>query len=140
LKLKPWDPLDAPIGPLERGLALHKALELYKSRFPSPPDDALTQLMAIADQVFEELAIPKAMLSVWRPRFECAARWFVGFERQRAGALTQSALEIRGERKFAGPGGEFTLRGVADRIDILENGHAAILDYKSVPQLTPRMP
>ena len=131
LKLKPWDPLDAAIGPLERGSALHKALELYKRRFPSPPDDAVPQLMAIADQVFEELAIPKAMLSVWRPRFECAARWFAGFEQERAGEITQSKLEIRGERKLTAPGGEFTLRGVADRIDIFQNERAAILDYKS---------
>jgi ATP-dependent helicase/nuclease subunit B len=131
LRLKPWDPLDAPIGPLERGQALHKALELYKRRFPAPPDDAVAQLMTIADQVFEELAIPKAMLSVWRPRFECAARWFAGFERERAGDIAQSKLEIRGERKLDAPGGAFTLRGVADRIDILQNGHAAILDYKS---------
>jgi ATP-dependent helicase/nuclease subunit B len=131
LRLKPWDPLDAPIGPLERGQALHKALELYKRRWAAPPDDAVAQLMTIADQVFEELAIPKAMLSVWRPRFECAARWFADFERERADAVTQSVLEIRGERKLNATGGEFTLRGVADRIDILQNGHAAILDYKS---------
>ncbi|HKD48562.1 MAG TPA: double-strand break repair protein AddB [Rhizomicrobium sp.] len=131
LKLEPWDPLDAPIGPLERGLALHKALELYKRSYPTPPEDAVAQLMTIADQVFEELAIPKAMLSVWRPRFECAARWFASFERERAGTIAQSALEIRGERKFASTGGEFTLRGVADRIDILQNDRAAILDYKS---------
>ncbi|HEX4118802.1 MAG TPA: double-strand break repair protein AddB [Rhizomicrobium sp.] len=131
LKLKPWDPLDAPIGPLERGQAIHTALEIYKKRFPAPPEDAVAQLMAIADQVFEELAIPKAMLSVWRPRFECAARWFAGFERERAGDIAQSKLEIRGERKLDAPGGAFTLRGVADRIDILQNGHAAILDYKS---------
>ena len=71
------------------------------------------------------------MLSVWRPRFECAARWFAGFERERADAVTQSVLEIRGERKLKATGGEFTLRGVADRIDILQNGRAAILDYKS---------
>lgn len=131
LRLEPWDPLDAAIGPLERGQALHRALELYKGRFPSPPHDAVAQLMAIADQVFQELAIPKAMLAVWRPRFECAARWFAGFEQERAGQIAQSALEIRGERKLTAPGGEFTLRGVADRIDILQNGRAAILDYKS---------
>ena len=32
---------------------------------------------------------------------------------------------------FAGPGGDFELRGVADRIDLLSGGGAAILDYKS---------
>jgi ATP-dependent helicase/nuclease subunit B len=132
LKLRPLEPLDAPIGPLERGTALHRALELYKRRFPRmPPDDAATQLMAIADDVFAELAIPKAALAVWRPRFANAARWFIDFERERAGGVARSVLEIRGTKTFAAPGGDFTLTGVADRIDILNNGSAAILDYKT---------
>jgi len=29
---------------LERGQALHKALELYKRRWAAPPDDAVAQL------------------------------------------------------------------------------------------------
>ncbi len=63
LKLRPLDPLDAPIGPMERGTALHRVLELYKQRFPgAPPHDAVAQLMALADSVFEKLAIPKSAL------------------------------------------------------------------------------
>jgi ATP-dependent helicase/nuclease subunit B len=150
LKLRPLDPLDAPIGPLERGTALHRALELYKRRFPGkPPDDAAMQLMAIADEVFADLAIPKAALAVWRPRFANAARWFVDFERDRADNVAHSLLEIRGAKTFAAPGGDFTLTGIADRIDILNDGNAAILDYKtgrppSTPQvrelLSPQLP
>jgi ATP-dependent helicase/nuclease subunit B len=150
LKLKPLEPLDAPIGPLERGTALHRALELFKRRFPGmPPDDAVAQLMAIADSIFAELAIPKAALAVWRPRFENAARWFVDLERERAGGIVRSVLEVKGTRIFQGPGGDFTLSGVADRIDLMKNGNAAILDYKSgkppsTPQvrelLTPQLP
>ena len=132
LKLRALDPLDAPIGPLERGTALHRALELYKRRFPgAPPDDAVAQLMAIADGVFEELAIPKAALSIWRPRFQNAARWFIDFERDRADGIARSLLEIRGMRVFPAPGGDFTLSGIADRIDLLNDGNAAILDYKT---------
>ena len=150
LGLRPLDPLDMPIGPLERGTAVHRALELYKRRFEgAPPKDAVAQLMAIADKVFEALAIPKAALSIWRPRFEKAARWFVDFERGRASQIARSVLEIRGQKQFKAPGGIFTLSGVADRIDILKNGKAAILDYKtgrppSNPQvrelITPQLP
>ncbi len=150
LKLRPLDPLDAPIGPMERGTALHRALELYKRRFPgAPPDDAVAQLMAIADGVFEELAIPRSALSVWRPRFQNAARWFAELERERADGISRSVLEIRGTRMFAAPGGDFILSGVADRIDLLNDGNAAILDYKtgrppSTPQvrelLAPQLP
>ena len=132
LKLKPLDPLDAPVGPLERGTALHRALELYKQRFPgAPPEDALAQLTAIADEVFAELAIPQSALAVWRPRFLNAARWFVEFERERASRIIRSALEIRGTLAFNAPGGDFVLSGVADRIDLLPDGRASILDYKT---------
>ena len=132
LKLRPLDPLDAPVGPLERGRALHRALELYKLRFPGrPPEDGLAHLTAIADQVFADLAIPQSALAVWRPRFHKAARWFLQFERDRADQITRSALEVRGTLSFKAPGGDFTLSGIADRIDLLANGKAAILDYKT---------
>jgi ATP-dependent helicase/nuclease subunit B len=132
LKLKPLDPLDAPVGPLERGTALHRILELYKQKFPvGPPDDAPAQLMAIADDIFRTLAIPKAALAVWRPRFEKAAHWFAAFERDRAAGIARSLLEVRGKRSFFAPEGEFILSGVADRIDLLNDGNAAILDYKT---------
>ena len=150
LKLKPLEPLDAIAGPLERGTALHRALELYKQRFPGlPPEDALAQLTAIADEVFAELAIPQSALAVWRPRFRNAARWFVEFERDRANEIAHSALEIGGTLIFNAPGGNFVLSGVADRIDVLAGGKAVILDYKTgrpptAPQvqklLTPQLP
>src|SRR4051812_6658944 len=90
LKLRPLDPLDAPVGPMERGTALHRALELYKARFPgTPPDDAVAQLMAMADGVFAELAIPRSALSIWRPRFQNAARWFADLERERADGIAR---------------------------------------------------
>jgi ATP-dependent helicase/nuclease subunit B len=132
LQLSPLDQLDAPVGPLERGTALHRALERYKKRFPgAPPEDGLAQLTAIADQVFAELAIPQSALSVWRPRFQKAARWFLEFERERAAKIAQSALEIRGTLTLKAPGGNFILSGIADRIDLMADGNAAILDYKT---------
>ncbi|MGH6829402.1 MAG: double-strand break repair protein AddB [Rhizomicrobium sp.] len=132
LELDPLDPLDAAIGPLERGIALHKALEIYKQRFPGMPQgNGIEELLAIADDVFGELAIPQAMLAVWRPRFENAARWFVGFEQRRTADTARSAVEISGAKIFPAPGGDFTLTAKADRIDILKNGKAVILDYKS---------
>jgi ATP-dependent helicase/nuclease subunit B len=128
LKLKPLDALDEPIGPLERGTALHRALEIFIAQHKDGlPEDAVARLTAIADQVFEQAGIPKAALALWRPRFAAAARGFVDSERDRRGAIKDSHLEIRGKLTL----GDFTLTGVADRIDILNNGKAAILDYKT---------
>ncbi|HEY0265366.1 MAG TPA: PD-(D/E)XK nuclease family protein, partial [Rhizomicrobium sp.] len=150
LKLAPLEALDDAIGPLERGTALHRALELFIARYPKDlPEDAVLQLAAIADTVFEEAGIPKAALALWRPRFLGAAQAFIGIERERRGAIAASHLEKRGVLRFPAPAGEFTLSGRADRIDILKDGKAAILDYKtgSIPSgpqvqelLSPQLP
>jgi ATP-dependent helicase/nuclease subunit B len=128
LKLRSLDALDEAIGPLERGTALHKALELFIGPIKGDlPDDALEQLIAVADKVFADTGIPKAALALWRPRFLAAARGFVEFERGRRAAIATSHLEIKGTLAL----GDFTLSGIADRIDVLKNGAAAILDYKT---------
>ncbi len=135
LKLRPLEALDEPIGPLERGTALHKALELFIAKYQGTlPPDAAAQLVAIADQVFAQAGIPRAALALWRPRFAGAARGFVEFERGRRDAIAATHLEIRGSLTL----GDFTLSGVADRIDILKDGKAAILDYKSGAVPTPK--
>jgi ATP-dependent helicase/nuclease subunit B len=128
LKLRPLDALDEAIGPLERGTALHKALELFIDRYKDGlPDDAEQQLTAIADQVFADAGIPRAALALWRPRFAAAAKGFIAFERSRCDAIAASRTEIQGKLAL----GTFTLTGVADRIDVLKDGSAAILDYKT---------
>jgi ATP-dependent helicase/nuclease subunit B len=123
LKLRPLEALDEPVGPLERGNILHKALE----EFVKAGGGSADQLIALADALFEQAGIPKAVLAVWRPRFLGAAQAFVDFERERRGAIAASHLEKRGALELGG----FTLTGIADRIDILTSGRAAILDYKT---------
>ena len=136
LKLTPLDPLDAEVGPLERGTAIHKILELFLKDWHGGPDEA-TRLVAIADDVFREAGLTHATLALWRPRFVKAAHWFVGLERQRRATIAQAFLEIRGTRSFPAPGGDFVLRGRADRIDALKSGGAAIVDYKTGKPPTP---
>ncbi len=123
LRLRPLDGLDEEIGPLERGTILHRALELF---IQDGGGDAQT-LIALADRLFAEAGTPAAALAVWRPRYIGAARAFVDFERERQGLVTRSHLEKRGKLELEG----FTLTGIADRIDILADGRAAILDYKT---------
>jgi ATP-dependent helicase/nuclease subunit B len=123
LKLRPLDALDEAVGPLERGTVLHKALEI----FVAEKQQGAEALIALADRLFEEAGIPKAVLAVWRPRFLGAARAFVEFEQQRQAVVAASHVEKRGKLELDG----FTLTGVADRIDILKDGSAAILDYKT---------
>jgi ATP-dependent helicase/nuclease subunit B len=132
LKLRPLKALDAEIGPLERGSAIHLAMERFLNAHPQGiPADAREHIEAIADEVFTAMAVPKAVLALWKPRFARAAAWFIDIERARRAAILRSYTEIAGTRVFAGPAGEFALRCRADRIDLLKQGGAAILDYKT---------
>ena len=150
LKLRPLDPLDDAVGPLERGSAFHRALEIFIQRHPGAlPDNALGELAAIAEDIFAQAEIPHAQRALWRPRFLNAARWFLEWERGRHGTVTASHLEVRGGMTFRAPAGPFELVCIADRIDLLQGGGAAIVDYKtgSLPQkkwlnkfLAPQLP
>ena len=148
LKLRPLDPLDDPVGPLERGSLFHRALELF-IKAGELSGDALQKLIAIADTLFREQNIPHAQRALWRPRFVNAASAFVTWERARRGDIASSHLEVRGKMNFAAPAGPFALACIADRIDILKGGGAAIIDYKtgSLPEkkglvefLSPQLP
>jgi ATP-dependent helicase/nuclease subunit B len=132
LKLTPLDALDAEIGPLERGSAIHLVMERFLKQHPDNiPADALDRILAIAESVFTEMAVPKSALALWKPRFARAAAWFIGVERSQRALIAHSYTEIAGRHVFAGPAGEFALRCRADRIDVLKAGGAAILDYKT---------
>jgi ATP-dependent helicase/nuclease subunit B len=132
LKLEPLAPLDEPVGARERGTALHKALERFLLTYPDGlPDDAPLQLAALADTAFAEMGIPKGALAVWRPRFLAAAQALVKIEAARRETIAHSFAERRGTLTITAPGGDFTLSGRADRIDLLKSGGAVVMDYKS---------
>ena len=148
LKLRPLDPLDDEIGALERGNLFHRALELF-IKDGELGTGAVQRLIAIADDLFRQAKIPHAQRAVWRPRFANAARAFVDWERKRHDAVASAHLEKRGRIKYQAPAGPFELACIADRIDVLKGGGAAIIDYKtgSLPDkawlvrfLTPQLP
>lgn len=150
LRLRALDPLEAEIGPMERGSILHKSLELFVRKYPHDlPANPAAELAAIAEEVFAQAHLPKAVLALWRPRFLRATLWFAEVEASRRAALAESFVEISGQKEFDGPAGPFRLVGKADRIDRLKSGGADILDYKTgippsekqvVAQLSPQLP
>ena len=71
LGLQPLDPLDAATGPLERGTAIHRILELFmretsrRTGRPMPKRGC----SPLPSDVFRDAGIPHATLALWRPRF-----------------------------------------------------------------------
>ena len=129
LRLRVLDPLEAAIGPLERGNAVHTALERFVKEFPDElTPDAAVRLCEIADEVFAEENTPKAVLALWRPRFARAAQWFVALDAELRSSVERSVTEISGEMDITPA---FKLTGIADRIDLLPDNKGVIVDYKT---------
>ncbi len=132
LRLKPLDPLDAEVGPMDRGRAMHEVLEHFvRETGEGFPPNPVARLIGISEEVFARYGVPRAILAVWRPRFARAAAWFVGDELRRRPEILRSFLEIKGKLTIDAPAGAFVLTGRADRIDELQAGGAAIIDYKT---------
>ncbi|HUC62492.1 MAG TPA: double-strand break repair protein AddB [Alphaproteobacteria bacterium] len=136
LRLEPLDPADADPGAAERGSFIHEALARFVEAHPADlPADALGRLLEIGRASFGAALERPGVRAFWWPRFERIARWFVAEERLRRVDLAACRGEVRGSLTLKGPAGPFILEGRADRIDRLEEGGLAIVDYKtgSVP-------
>ncbi len=134
LKLLPLPGLDAVIGPREIGEAMHAVLEDFGKAHPAGPlpDDAKESLIASAR---EKLAAfwddPEFQTFRW-PRLREGLDAYLAFEALRRPLLHSIAVECGG--RLAIPledGSEFTLTAKADRIELLGDGTAAVVDYKT---------
>lgn len=118
LQLKEIELLDAEPSAAWRGTAAHEILEVWH-KTGRPMRD-------VAGEVLQQMNAHPLMRALWQPRLMKALEWVEGtvaaFE-DRAPALFEEwgEVEIRG----------ITIFGKADRIDRLENGGLAIVDYKT---------
>ncbi|MEM7169979.1 MAG: double-strand break repair protein AddB [Pseudomonadota bacterium] len=132
LRLRKLDPLDADPGAAEWGTLVHRALELFLTRYPDRlPGDPYAALISCSKDAFKELTVRPGLWTYSRSRFLRLAKWFCDVESERRDSLSRSTVEVSGCLVLAAPAGPFELTAKADRIDILRDGTAAILDYKT---------
>ncbi|MEI8394449.1 MAG: double-strand break repair protein AddB [Rhodospirillaceae bacterium] len=132
LKLRVLDPLAADPGAAERGQFIHAALDGFVRECPGVlPPDALDRLLRHGRTAFGDLLARPEVWAFWWPRFERIAGWVVAFEAGRRPLTLPVATEIGGSLELYGPGGKFTLRAKADRLDRLPDGRLSIIDYKT---------
>ncbi len=131
LNLRALDPVDEPLYPRRLGLFLHNVFERFMSSAADPAAaDARVRLADLLRDCASEHDIVPVDLVLWRTRLDAALDWFVDFDGAQRMLGRPAVIETRGEASFADLGG-FTLTATPDRIDLLANGAAAILDYKS---------
>lgn len=133
LKLDPLDDLAVPPGAADRGTIVHEAIGRFAAANPVVlPADALAQLLAFGREAFAPLAAYPDVAALWWPRFERLARGYLAWEETRRADLDRLRAETYGRLTFPLPkGGDFEIRGLADRIEVLRDGRVAIIDFKT---------
>lgn len=129
-KLKPLEQEPDAAG---RGTFIHALLEQFVTQTagtPLPPD-AADRLLGLARDLLPAHIPDEADQAVVWPRIVRLADWFVGQEDKWRETADAGALEAHTAWTFTVDGQDFTLSGMADRIDRLKSGGAAIIDYKS---------
>jgi ATP-dependent helicase/nuclease subunit B len=132
LRLVPLDALEAEPGGGERSRVLHETLHRFARRFPKElPENCVAELLATFDAYTAPFGENARIAAFWRPRMERFAHWFAETEPERRADVARVLAEVKGELIIQAPGGDFTLRASADRIDLREDGGLVIYDYKS---------
>jgi ATP-dependent helicase/nuclease subunit B len=118
-----------------RGEIVHEALSRFARRFPDTlPADCAGELAAEAEAALVDLTGSPRVAAFWAPRLQRFAAWFGETEPARRRAILKTLAERDGALVLAAPGGPFTLKARADRIDI-GAGSLSITDYKTSASL-----
>ncbi len=133
LKLEQLDDIEATADASHRGVIIHDAVQRFIEGKISPHDpEAYDRLLAIGHECFAQTNIWPGVQTLWWPRFERIAHWFIESEKIRQQGVEQHFTEVGGKYVFNPDGQPFTLRARADRIDLVHSGTAVIIyDYKT---------
>src|SRR5918998_641979 len=124
LGLRSIDPVDADHSAAWKGTAVHKVLEEWLAQDDCDPASLLPRAKALLDGA----TIHPMLRALWQPRLMEAIRWVEQQERDNRDAGRRPLkAEIKGEAAIDG----VTVHGKADRIDRLDGGGLAIIDYKT---------
>lgn len=129
LGLYALDPVIRDPGAAERGTLFHDILHRFSMQADPSAPDALEKLLQAGRDCFADAELPEDVEAVWWPRFETLADNIIAWERSRSDVQSRHA-EARAEKTAIGATG-VTLSGYADRVDLLTDNMADILDYKT---------
>lgn len=132
LGLEPVRPVSAMPDPARRGIIFHAAIGDFLEAFPDRlPADIAGELEKHGRRHFAAIADYPGLAGFWWPRFRRIALWMAETEPASRADAVQVLAEREGMLELAIGGGSFRLSCRADRIDMLADGSARIIDYKT---------
>lgn len=132
LRLEPLAPVSALPDFAQRGVIFHAAIAEVLCRHPLAAPSAMeAELLAAGERHFAALRHFPALIAFWRPRFRRIARWLAEEEPRLRAGTERVLAENGGALELPVAGSSFRLTCRADRIDLLADGTARIIDYKT---------
>ncbi|WP_373236241.1 double-strand break repair protein AddB [Cohaesibacter celericrescens] len=133
LNLRRLDAIGTAPGGAEKGSIIHDILGRFTQEWQGPFDDsAVTRLLEMGHEAFQQYENFPDLLAFWWPRFERIAHWFiVEWEAPQAHKVAGRYAEISGSITLPVRGGDFILRGRADRLDIMVDDSLSVIDFKT---------
>ncbi len=132
LRLRALDPIEQNADAADYGTIVHDAVAAFIAALPAPyPQDAAPRLQAEMDRALAARPLRPALAAWWRPRLHRIAEFVADTERDRRDIVAPDEVVTERKGEWAIPDRDFTLRGVADRIERFQDGRIAILDYKT---------
>ena len=132
LRLQPLDAVDTPPGARDRGTVIHEAIGTFTERYKNAlPADPLEELLLLGREGFAKL---EDFLMHAPSGGRASSAWRAGSSissESVAPALTKLDAEVGAELEMPIGNEVFKLRTRADRIEHLDDGRYAILDYKT---------
>jgi ATP-dependent helicase/nuclease subunit B len=132
LNLEPLETLVNKSDPRLRGTLFHAAIADWTGQqLVAAGSDSLPLLLAAGRKEMLPLMNDPEVASFWMPAFERMAIWLAEADRQLRENVTRLVSEVSGKFIFDIGQTPHTLTARADRIDVLSDGTARIIDYKT---------
>lgn len=132
LKLRPLPNIAAAPDAALRGTLFHSAIRDFFTLYPKAlPGDAVEKFIALGEGIFRPFQNDPEIMSFWWTRFQRLARWIVENEVSLRHDTVQVFAEVKGLLELKIGAADFKLSARADRIDILTDGTARIVDFKT---------
>jgi ATP-dependent helicase/nuclease subunit B len=132
LRLESLPKLDQDADAKLRGILFHEAINQWnKQNSLLPPEKSLELLLTEGRKIFAPFENDIEIISFWWPRFVKMATWLIDQEQELRKNIAQVHAEVEGAVSFDIGGTVYHLTARADRIDILRNSSARLIDYKT---------
>ncbi len=132
LKLKKLRPLEEKADAATRGILIHDILDRFITAYPNDlPDESNQEFIKIAKNEVEKLSEDSESWDFWWPRLINLGNWFINHEKSWRNNAKPLKTEQNGTLNLQKGSKTFVLSARADRIDRMQDGTIALIDYKS---------